>query len=1167
MAVWTTPAGPTGSRRLRLARLPGAAIALWGLCLAAATENLIPDSSFEQGRTCRGTYALVGEYSEPEAPAGLALDPHERAAGQRSLRLAPGAVWTCEVVDRYAAEGVFSASIKDAQAVVVQVGAWSLDPHGLGPNAGPATTVREAPAAAGWQRLAVPFANDHKIGANDPCLYSLCVSNRGDGPVWLDAAQLELGRREASPYSPLTCSFYNVDTAAGYELDTRLDMVSPVPAQKASGEVRFRVCEREGQARPGQPVWGGIPFPPGELFDAAALTLWDAAGRPVPCQTAPLARRARDGSIVSLLLHFQVTLAAGEQQHFSLRYGLPAAPPGPGGLARQEASDIVLDTGVLQATLRGNRFRLFDLVRDLQGREVRGEAVNAGAFVHTPDGKQFDSAGTAPDSLTIEENGPLSASIRVTGRHAAADGAGLLAYECHIRAFKGKAYFLIDYTVENREAPRHVLVSDAGLRLPVLAGEGPIRFGLVGEAPISVPTAEGPVALVQTRQRYGPLRYDVLGNGSWRPDRRSDGTLTLPQGGIAVADFWRLNPKELVAGAQGLTVYQWPAQGVKALLWPYGMATTLRLAYAPLGPLADGQALAQQPLTIEPEPAWLAASGLFGHFLDAPTAAREYPRFSAVEEQVFAMSKRWLDVSAYDGMFDYGDLGNPAFASNHETEAVRNLWVRYARTLDPELYRWACAASLHARDVDVTHIRPGVAMRSVHGSGTHASYNFHTGHYWMTGVVWHYLFTGDRRSLDVATAAAAELVRKSGLRYQGRERARLLMHLAEIYELTGIRSFREAMERQYAFNQWEPMTPGYYSGLALIAYRQMYQATGERRYLERFLADGEDMVKICRQAPTPDAVASVGEGRSWYLFRALGELAASTGDRKFADAAAGALPKYTAAMTAQDSCMAMAAPYLWALHRFGIPESGQMPNALTGLGRLCGAPGHGDRSTAFTLEIPVGAGSAELQLYRLRRFRFASSSKAPDWVEYQLTSPHGDSSQTGRLEGEAEFAMKTLLLPPATGEPWRLQVNFIEDSWGAVACSVPVRLSADHAYFARHTRFVPLAWWVQAPRSGRLALDYRWDFHHNGYAGQTLGAALEDGAGRLVDCQVWTVPRDYPPAAGSGICTWRQVLSIPPALRGHPLRLIVNDSKWVEWQVEGLDYPWLASAPAALPGP
>ena len=45
---------------------------------------------------------------------------------------------------------------------------------------------------------------------------------------------------------------------------------------------------------------------------------------------------------------------------------------------------------------------------------------------------------------------------------------------------------------------------------------------------------------------------------------------------------------------------------------------------------------------------------------------------------------------------------------------------------------------------------------------------------------------------------------------------------------------------------------------------------------------------------------------------------------------------------------------------------------------------------------------------------------------------------------------------------------------------------------------------------------------------------------------------------GGKFCTQKLILKIPDELRGKPLRLFVNDVKWMEWKINGLDYPWIA---------
>ena len=1139
-------------------------LVLAGLNINAAekqTENLISDSSFEELREYRPVYHQIGEYRLDSAVPGLTFTELEHFHGKRALELAPGAVWRFETTDRYAEKGAFSASIKGAPGTVAEfeVSAVTFDLHGG--KLSPASASGKFITASEWQRVTLPFVNKRKEWSAG---YTVSVRNSGTSPLWVDAVQLELDKDQASAYSPERCSRRDIDMMRSYKLNPRSDTADAAGRQSKSGEVKLTLTAPAGSSGRLQPVRSGVPFPPGELFDPARAVLTDAAGQTVPCHTAVLARRNTDGSIVSLLLNFQAEIKPGGSRQYTLKYGgepVPAGKP----LATLKGDRIVIATGAVTAAISKTHFRLFDEIRDNSGHAVTA-AADAGAFVVTSGDREFSTGAAAPSICSIESNGSECAVIRVAGKHCDNTGKRLLDYDVRIYAFRGMPYFIIEYTLTNQEAPPDLIVRSAGLRLPVFSGNGKRTFGLVDAAALEIPGTAGRAALTQLRQRNGETSYDVLlslpGGEKRLADTRANGVATSGDAAVAVSGFWQLNPKELAAEPDRLSVYLWPADGVKDLALPFGLASTLRLVYAPLGGVEDISKLAEFSLLLLPDPVWVSATGVFGRFISADQARREFPRFSAVEDRIFDQIKRFQAVSDFNGMFDYGDFGSPAYCANHETEAVDNLWIRYLRTGDPEIYRLAMAATLHSRDIDVCHIRADTAARHTHSTGTHTCYNYHTGHFWQSGLLWHYLLTGDRRSFDVAVASAAELMTKSGIHYKpGRERCRLLFHLAELYGLTGIVQFKQGFERQYDFGAGSNLGHGYYGAISLGCLAKMYEVTGDKKYAGSLAADSAGIRAETESCLDKKANIDIDEGRNWHFFKAMGEAAERTGDPGYLTAANDYfLPSYSVAMTPADWSISTAAPYLHALSRFGVKESSDLPESIFSINRLAGAMPADSAPNLFRFVIPGGKPFI-LRIYKQLKFRSQTTFKykLEPSVSYRLTGPAGKIEEEGKLEGsKEECAVKTIEISPAVSGDYTLELNFINDCWGAFSCSIPARLNADRWFFCRYSRFNPVSFWLRAPAAGKIELEFRWPYDDNGYAGQIPGAALEDETGRVISNKTWTVPMNWRNDKGGKFCTQKLILKIPDELRGKPLRLFVNDVKWMEWKINGLDYPWIA---------
>lgn len=1144
------------------------AVTCWNINAAEKpTENLIINSSFEESQEYRPVYHQIGEYRLDCPVKGLAYTAKEYWNGKRALEIAPGVAWSFETTDRYAEKGVFSASIKGAPGLVaeIEVSAVTFDLHTA--KLSSAFTSGKFNTTSEWQRVTLPFVNKRKEWSAS---YTVTVRNTGKAPLWLDAVQLELDNDQASAYSPERYSQRDIDQMRSYKLNPRSDIPDFAGRQGKSGEVKLTLIAPEGASAKLQPVQGGVPFPPGEMFNPARAVLNDANGKNVPCQTTVLARRSTDGSIISLLLNFQAEIKSGESRQYTLKYGGEPVPDGK-PIAVLQGDRIVIATGTVTATISKKHFRLFDEIIDASGRSVVAGG-DAGAFFTTFNDRNFSSGNIAPVTCSIENNGPEYAVIRVTGKHSDSAGKRLLDYDVRISAFKGMPYFIIEYTLINQETPPDLIIRNAGLRLPVFSGNGKRTFGLVDATTLEFPGATGRTALTQLRQRNGETIYDVLLNlpdGEKRlADTRSNGVATIGDAAVAVADFWQLNPKELAAEPDRLSVYLWPADGVKDIALPFGLAATLRLGYAPLSGSEDIKKITEFPLMLMPDPVWMSATGVFGRFIPAGQARQEFPRFSAIEDGIFDQVKRFHAVSDFNGMFDYGDFGSPAYCNNHETEGVDNLWLRYLRTGDPEIYRLAIAASRHSRDIDVCHIRPGVAARHTHSAGTHTCYNFHTGHFWQSGLLWHYLLTGDRRSFDVAIASGAELVTKSTINYKpGRERSRLLFHLAELYGMTGIVQFRQGFERQYNFGAESNIGHGYYSAISLDCLAKLYEATGDNKYAVRLAADSAAIranIDACRDK---NANIDIDEGRGWHLFKAMGEAAERTGDTGYLTTLNDYfLPYYSVSMTPADYSIATAAPYIYALSRSGVKESKSLPESMFGINHLIGAVPGDSLTNSFRFVIPGGE-PFTLRIYKQLKFRSQTTLKYKNIpsVSYRLTEPAGKVVEEGKIEGDKEeCAMKVIQVKPSGRGDYNLELNFINDCWGAFSCSFPARLNADRWFFCRYSRFNPVAFWLRAPASGQISVEFRWPYDDNACSGQIPGAALEDETGRLITNKTWTVPMNWRNDNGGKYCTQKLTLNIPRELQGKPVRLFVNDIKWLEWKIDGLDYPWLATVKAGI---
>lgn len=1117
-------------------------------------ENLIGDSSFEEMREYRPTFFQVGEYRLEKAPAGVGFSEAQNFHGGRSLELSPGAEWEYQAFDRYEDKGVFSIAIKSASSgkAEISVDTMALDIHGSRLNQ--ESRSNKFDLESEWKRVALPF--DCSVKKAIRGLYTLVIRNTGNTVLYLDAAQLELGKSVPSEYNPERRTNWKTDTSANYKADPRSDMVAPDYSKGGSGEIALKLNAPENSSGSWM-AGGGVVFPRGALFDPAATALFDANGQEIEFQREALARRNTDGSIVSLLLDFPVELAKGEQKSYTLKYGVEPRKSG-NNLAVNENGVIKVDTGAASFSIRSDAgFKVFEEIT-AGNVSLRGGA-HTGGVIRTPAGVNFNTALAVPEICRIESNGPMRTVIFVAGKHKAADGTKKLDYECRIHAYKGKAYFRIDYTIINREPGTDLRMNSIGFMLPA-ADTGAVSFGMTGTDDVALDNGADAV-LTQLRQREGDPAYTVLLKQTGVADRRlenavADGFVSLGDSALMVRDFRERNPRALSASAGMTGVYIWPEHGVKTLAAPFGLSTTVSFFYTPSGNTDELRRVAVNAPLLQADPEWVSATEVFGRFISTRRAAELFPRFNHIEEQIFDLIARTGELTRFDGLFDYGDSGSPAYCVNHETEGVDNLWIRYLRGGERNFYNLALAATEHSRDIDVAHYSKDAAARHTHCAGVHTSYHHHAGHFWQAGLLWHYYLTGDRRSLDVALTSAAGLISRHGVKYKpGRERNRILIYLAQLYGITGNIRFREAFERQYNHGAGSHVSSTYYGGLSLEALMALYEVTGDEKYAAELDADAAKLQTWLEKIRNKKGNVNIGGGRNWHIFKAMAEYARF---RNKPDTLKALIDyffvPYSVSMLSTDYSLSTAAPLLEAMAKFGMNEPADMPERLSSTNRLAG-------NSTFNFVIS-GKEKAVVKLYKMHRFRAQTQQKYDKnklpALEYRLTAPDGKEISSGKLDDpDRDFSMKPIELKPVSGN-YSLRLTFHNDCWGAFSSSAPYRLAADRGFVFRNSSNYPIGLWLKAPRSGKLEIAFSWRYGDNAFAGKIIAAGLIDSNGTMIASRAWNVPLNY--GSGSKYCRQKFGFDIPEPYRGQALQLLVYDEKWLTWQVNGLDFPWLAES-------
>ena len=339
-------------------------------------------------------------------------------------------------------------------------------------------------------------------------------------------------------------------------------------------------------------ISGGVPLPKGALTDPANVRLRHD-GVDVPLQTRVMAYWP-DRSIKWLLLTFpadggHVTEAVGEgdvlnfhltrrdgsKSAYRLDYGGSARMGVPQSTlnARQNGNDVSIDTGLLkielttaESWLRSVKLDRRDILARDGGRSfvdfLRTDEIYPCNTTHGPGVP--DDGGFVPDTMELEEAGPLRAVVRLQGMTTAKEPTRMIV---RLEAYAGRSVVRVFQSAEFlHKDPRTALVRRMGIEFPLASSQ---------EALVTIGGQDGAVVLADGI-RAGIKQHSHLGYHAWHQKdgerflrfdeskNRSRGWLDIntPKGGVAVMlrEMWQQFPNELMADVRDgkLVAYFWP---------------------------------------------------------------------------------------------------------------------------------------------------------------------------------------------------------------------------------------------------------------------------------------------------------------------------------------------------------------------------------------------------------------------------------------------------------------------------------------------------------------------------------------------------------------------------------------------------------------------------------
>ena len=257
------------------------------------------------------------------------------------------------------------------------------------------------------------------------------------------------------------------------------------------------IAEESGVDRLSEGVRVGLPFAPGVLAEPYAVALLSSGGESLDAQYHPLALW-RDGSIRWLLASFQIDLAAGCETTVEVRPAPPDARMAPTpSLATNEGPRIQVDTGSIRAVVGGESADSF-VVEDREGNQL----LSAAPHLRITTGDGVLHRADAPDTLELEENGPVCASAFVAGPMRAGAGDSPFRYETRLFFWRGQASVSAEHTFVNVGTEEIVEIDEATIELCADSPfEGTVDCGTAGGVASHVAGSLDDVGIVTVDQR------------------------------------------------------------------------------------------------------------------------------------------------------------------------------------------------------------------------------------------------------------------------------------------------------------------------------------------------------------------------------------------------------------------------------------------------------------------------------------------------------------------------------------------------------------------------------------------------------------------------------------------------------------------------------------------
>lgn len=532
--------------------------------------------------------------------------------------------------------------------------------------------------------------------------------------------------------------------------------------------IALHVGDRLGAARRREMVCSGVPFAQGKTQPDDPWHVETSEGQPLPTQTKVLGSWP-DGSVKWLLVQFPADCPANSQVTYQLVPGPPPTPPQAVNID-EDAEAVTVNTGALRLTVPKDELSTVGEVWEL-GEDGHQQALSGGTHMTftLADGTTHSTSGVAPESVQIEESGPLRATVRVVGWLEGPDQQRRYKLDTRLRFYADQSYIKAEYTFICLSQPELHHIKEISVDLKPLVGDSS-SFVLPGENTPTRGELAGGQAAVLLADADTTCSVGIDGDLTEAGEHLNGWALVRGDRsafGLALRDFWQLCPKAIEVSSEDVKIALWSARSGQVLNLGRTRAKTHHILYDFSSPQVDEQQQLdrvrafQEPALATTEPEYLSATDALGPL--SPFGAEQTAKYDHKLDAMFRKVERERNTLPREAsMLHYGDYfhggyGNVNTRGDLEYDTGHGCFQLYARSGDRDYFDFAVACNQHLIDIDVNH---ETGEQRFHGYNERAeSHEAVT-----TGMEWGHLFvdccadayylTGDERSLQALRGIA-----------------------------------------------------------------------------------------------------------------------------------------------------------------------------------------------------------------------------------------------------------------------------------------------------------------------------------------------------------------------------------------------------------------------------